>query len=243
MSVKDAIKGFALVCQTDGRIKTVASDPGSIFAGEVPAENLASLGSHSSSGKFLDFIALLNKEHKAVDWVLNLDQGSERADYSLSGIKHNDDLYVIGTMVHDHLKEAKEYISTLHDAGSFESGHPFKIIEEMISRRISGESGIYDELARLNNELINLHRELTKNNRQLQDALNDVKTLKGLIPICASCKKIRDGEGYWQQVEEYVARHTEAEFSHGLCDECAHKLYPDYFPDQKNEEKTTPPGS
>ena len=243
MNDKVEIKGFALICQADGRIKTVASDTISLFAGKGPTENLAFLGSHSSSEKLLNFIALLNKEQKAVDWVFSLNEGSEVSGFSLSGIKLNGDLYIIGIKVHDHLIEAKEYISALQKAGSFASGQPFKTIEQMISQRISGETGIYDELTRLNNELINLQRELTKNNRQLQDALNDVKTLKGLIPICASCKKIRDGQGYWQQVEEYVARHTEAEFSHGICDECAHKLYPDYFPDKKNEETTTPPGS
>lgn len=64
---------------------------------------------------------------------------------------------------------------------------------------------------------------------ELQDSLDNIKTLKGLVPICASCKKIRDDKGYWQQVEVYVSQHTEADFSHGLCDECAHKLYPEYF--------------
>ena len=71
---------------------------------------------------------------------------------------------------------------------------------------------------------------------ELQDSLDNIKTLKGLVPICSSCKKIRDDKGYWKQVEEYVAEHTEADFSHGLCDECAHKLYPEYFPDKKNHE-------
>jgi hypothetical protein len=70
---------------------------------------------------------------------------------------------------------------------------------------------------------------------ELQESLDNVKTLKGLVPICSSCKKIRDDGGYWQQVEEYVAKHTEADFSHGLCDECAHTLYPEYFKDKKNK--------
>ena len=70
---------------------------------------------------------------------------------------------------------------------------------------------------------------------ELKAALANIKQLKGLIPICASCKKIRNDGGYWQQVEEYVADHTDADFSHGLCDECAHNLYPDYFKDKKNK--------
>jgi hypothetical protein len=63
--------------------------------------------------------------------------------------------------------------------------------------------------------------------KSLQDSLSKIKTLSGMLPICASCKKIRDDEGYWNQIETYIARHSEAEFSHGICPECAKKLYPD----------------
>jgi hypothetical protein len=62
---------------------------------------------------------------------------------------------------------------------------------------------------------------------ELQDALANVKTLRGLIPICASCKKIRDDQGYWTQLETYLAQHSDAEFSHSLCLDCLRKLYPD----------------
>lgn len=65
---------------------------------------------------------------------------------------------------------------------------------------------------------------------QLQEALSRVKTLTGLLPICASCKKIRDDDGYWHQVEEYIMDHSEADFSHGICPDCMHKLYPDFYP-------------
>jgi PAS domain S-box-containing protein len=68
---------------------------------------------------------------------------------------------------------------------------------------------------------------------ELQDALTQVKTLSGLLPICASCKKIRDDEGYWNQIETYIQEHSEAEFTHGICDECAKKLYPDIFMDDE----------
>jgi DNA repair exonuclease SbcCD ATPase subunit len=62
---------------------------------------------------------------------------------------------------------------------------------------------------------------------QLQEALANIKTLRGLIPICAACKKIRDDTGYWNQLEGYLHTHTEAEFSHGICPECVRRLYPD----------------
>jgi len=68
--------------------------------------------------------------------------------------------------------------------------------------------------------------ELRRSNDALQKALRDVKILRGLIPICASCKKIRNDGGFWQQLEEYIGEHSEAEFSHGICQPCVKKLYP-----------------
>lgn len=63
--------------------------------------------------------------------------------------------------------------------------------------------------------------------RELQDALAKVKTLSGLLPICASCKKIRDDQGYWTQLEGFIRDHSEAEFSHSICPECRKKIYGD----------------
>ena len=63
-----------------------------------------------------------------------------------------------------------------------------------------------------------------------EDALAHVKTLRGLLPICAGCKKIRDANGEWEQMEIYVSRHSNAEFSHGFCDECFRRLYPGIDP-------------
>ena len=61
----------------------------------------------------------------------------------------------------------------------------------------------------------------------LQDALANVKSLSGLLPICASCKKIRDDKGYWSQVESYIQKHSDATFTHGMCPDCIKKWYPD----------------
>jgi PAS domain S-box-containing protein len=71
-------------------------------------------------------------------------------------------------------------------------------------------------------------QEETRNRllKELQEALSRIKTLKGLIPICANCKKIRNDQGFWLQVEDYVKQHTEADFSYGLCEDCVQKLYP-----------------
>jgi len=68
---------------------------------------------------------------------------------------------------------------------------------------------------------------------ELQDALAKVKLLSGLLPICASCKKIRDDQGYWKQIEVYIQSHSEAEFTHGICPDCAQKLYGKYIKEGK----------
>lgn len=64
---------------------------------------------------------------------------------------------------------------------------------------------------------------------KLQHALNNIKTLKGLVPICAHCKKIRNDEGYWRQIEEFIQDHSEAHFSHGICPDCAPAFYPEFY--------------
>jgi CheY-like chemotaxis protein len=75
---------------------------------------------------------------------------------------------------------------------------------------------------------VNTHIKLHRTLKELQYALKDIRTLSGLIPICASCKKIRDDKGYWNQVEEYIEERSDAQFSHGICPKCRDELYPDY---------------
>jgi HAMP domain-containing protein len=92
------------------------------------------------------------------------------------------------------------------------------------------------DLIAMNQRLI---QEISERNRvaaewqktviELQEAMANVKILKGLLPICAECKKIRNDDGYWQQIESYVRDHTEAEFSHSICPDCMRKLYPEFI--------------
>ena len=62
---------------------------------------------------------------------------------------------------------------------------------------------------------------------QLREALDSVKVLQGLLPICAGCKKIRDDGGYWNEMEVYIQQHTNAHFSHGICPHCVQQFYPE----------------
>ena len=98
----------------------------------------------------------------------------------------------------------------------------------------SGE--IMEELSKVNNDLVNLTRSLQKKNAELERAKEKIKTLSGLVPICAHCKSIRDDGGYWSMLETYIQKHSDATFSHGICPKCAKEIYPEHyqfmFPDE-----------
>ena len=72
--------------------------------------------------------------------------------------------------------------------------------------------------------------ELRRLNNELKIALDNVKVLSGLLPICANCKKIRDDKGYWEAVDGYFTKHSDVQFTHGICPDCIEKFYPEYKP-------------
>jgi PAS domain-containing protein len=82
-------------------------------------------------------------------------------------------------------------------------------------------------MSRLGDEVVNLGRDLERRNRELQRALDENKVLRGILPICMYCKRIRDEGGRWTQLELYVAQRSEAAFSHGMCAECEKQHFPD----------------
>ena len=95
-----------------------------------------------------------------------------------------------------------------------------KGLREQIRRRDQAEQ----EVRNYRDNLEILVEERTK---KLKESLEEVKILSGMLPICANCKKIRDDKGYWNQLESYIGKHSGATFSHGICPECAHKIYPE----------------
>ncbi|MBN1627162.1 MAG: response regulator transcription factor [Deltaproteobacteria bacterium] len=77
--------------------------------------------------------------------------------------------------------------------------------------------------------MIEMQDRLEAKVKELQKALDEIKTLQGILPICSFCKKIRDDQGYWNQVEAYVSKHSDAQFSHAICPECMKKHYPEFI--------------
>lgn len=96
---------------------------------------------------------------------------------------------------------------------------------EFLSMRVGAELYRHYIEESLKRRVTERTKELEDANRQLKQALSEIETLQGIIPICSSCKKIRDDQGFWQHVESYVSRHSKATFSHAICPECIEKYY------------------
>jgi PAS domain S-box-containing protein len=102
-------------------------------------------------------------------------------------------------------------------------------IEATVARDSENDTPVWRATVSDVTERVRAEEERERLILELQDALAQVRTLSGLIPICASCKKIRDDEGFWNQLEAYIQEHSEAEFTHSICPECAKKLYPELY--------------
>jgi hypothetical protein len=104
----------------------------------------------------------------------------------------------------------------------------------MINDRISGTIGYIEDVSeriKREKELLDRLAERERLIEELKAAAAEIKTLSNFLPICANCKKIRDDKGYWDQIESYISKHAGVSFSHGICPECAKKLYPEFYED------------
>jgi phosphoserine phosphatase RsbU/P len=149
--------------------------------------------------------------------VLMPEQNGVETCRQIKRCAHLQDIPIIMVTADNDLSNLKEAFA----AGAMDYiSKPVNSIE--LLARVSSALTLKSEMDRRKNREL----ELRRSNEELQQALKEVKVLRGLIPICASCKKIRNDGGFWQQLEEYLGEHSEAEFSHGLCQPCIKKLYP-----------------
>ena len=176
------------------------------------ASTLLNLGGEATSHKIdLILMDILMPEQDGVETCRQIKRCAHLQDVPVIMVTAKNDL--------SNLKEAfaagaMDYISK-----------PVNSVE--LLARVSSALLLKQEMDRRKNREL----ELRRSNEELQKALKEVKVLRGLIPICASCKKIRNDGGFWQQLEEYLGEHSEAEFSHGLCQPCIKKLYPGVYQD------------
>ena len=144
---------------------------------------------------------------------------------------------------------ADNFITKPYDDASLLSRIQYILVNKELRRGLSADMGmelffrghryfinsdriqILDLLISAYEQALEQKIKLEQTNKELQDALATIKTLSGIVPICARCKKIRDENGEWKPVEAYVGQHSDASFSHGVCPDCAKVLYPDLVKD------------
>lgn len=119
----------------------------------------------------------------------------------------------------------QEHVFRGYDAGAVD--YLFKPVEPNLLR---SKVNVFCELSAQRFVIQEQLREIQAKNEVLNRQLEEIKTLRGLVPICARCKNVRDDSGFWQTIEAYVCEHSEAEFSHSLCPGCADVLYPEIGP-------------
>jgi len=124
------------------------------------------------------------------------------------------------------------FLSALDDTAdkvrAFHAGGIDYITKPFMAEEVLARIGAHLAIKRLQTELMTQNARLKALNQELQEALGEIKVLKGILPMCANCRKIRDEKGHWASLEIYIRTHTDTNFSHGLCPECAEKLYPDW---------------
>ena len=127
-----------------------------------------------------------------------------------------------------HAHDTANYHTAFHYLEKYMDVHN-KIVNEETARKTAELRAIFEvEKMEQEKEIYRLKNvELAHANQKLQEALDNIKVLSGLVPICSHCKKIRDDKGFWNQLETYISKHSDATFSHGICPDCLRELYPD----------------
>jgi hypothetical protein len=211
----------ALLVDRDGALVRVLRDEAGLCKNVSVGQSIVNLVDVSSRTKIVRFMEELRLQKVAFDWEVGFITGDAVTGMHMFGRSANENvlhMLLVGLLAPD-------------SGQSDVTRAACRDLSEQLCALPDQERESLDDLTRLNNELSNLHRALAKKNvqlqqvaRELQESLDQVKVLRGLLPICASCKKIRDDKGYWNQLEQYLTQYTDVKLTHGLCPDCE-KVY------------------
>ncbi len=219
-----------LVVFNEGLFKTIASSKQQELALQTSEDRLNLVLEGSQLG-FWDWNAVTNEVYFSHTWKEMLGYTEDEVGNDLSEWDkrvHPDDKEAVYADLNAHLEGKTPFYENEHRVlckdGSYkwilDRGQVMSRTEDGKPLRVTGTHADITEKKEIELEKQRLTQEL-------QTALNDVKVLSGLLPICSSCKNVRDDNGYWDKIETYISRHSDADFSHGICPDCAKKLYPD----------------
>lgn len=198
-------------------------------------ERLEQTLSGTHCGTFLhDFITMSIDFDAQAQHLLGISKPQISFDGWLE-IIHSDDRQRIASVIQEGLNNLKSHINITFRIIKKEKVRHLKIdsFVKYRNRKPYRTYGLVQNITKIKEN----EEELRKKNIELQKALSEIKTLRGIIPICVKCKKIRDDKGFWTMVEKYIEAHSDAHFSHGICQDCAEELYRDqpWYKKHKNQ--------
>ncbi len=202
----------------------------------LPELNGKSLADYSDPEGKLLFVAFVDtvKKHNEgfVPYMWQWKDDPSRITHKLSFVKEFEPWgWIIGTGIY--LDDVEQEIAAVTRTFTYISTAILLLVALLSAYIIKQGIHTTQKRKQAEEELLRYHSRLeimvVERTAELENALSEVKKLSGLLPICASCKKIRDDKGYWKQIEEYIRDHSEAEFTHSICEECTDKLYPGLF--------------
>ena len=205
---------------------------------DLVGKNMSDFTDPEGKRVFMEFVKTVREKHEGyVPYMWQWNADSSRIVPKLSFVKEYRPWgWIIGTGIY--LEDVRQEVAAMSQKMMFFAAVILSFVtiiawyqiyqtlnEVKIRQRAEAELIEYKDQLEIKVEQRTV--ELSRANAELQKTLNDMATLKGTIPICMYCKKIRDDEGSWSQLEKYISEHSEAEFSHGLCDKCMELHYPD----------------
>jgi hypothetical protein len=222
---------MVLECSERGALLKIRRDDLGLLHGIAPGIFFHHLVERGCLDKAFAFLAELKQRGSAFGWELQVSPASLPTTLYVGGVVQNGLLLIFGTRTRGGLLRFSQYFM---DKGQGRV-EPEPMPEPIPLARILDERelALQEQLSCKQNQLANLKKVLSRKSARLKQVIAELKaaragfhTLRSLLPICSSCKKIRDEQGYWQQIEKYFKDHTGVQFTHSICPECAQNLYP-----------------
>lgn len=222
---------MVLECNDRGALLTIQRDDLGLLHGIAPGFPFHHLVGRGSLDKAFAFLAELKKRGSAFGWELQVSLTSHPTALYVGGLVKNGLLLIFGTRTRGGLLRFSRYFLDQPGCGTEE-----KTLQEPIPLpRIldARELALQEQLSTTQNQVANLKRVLARKSARLKHIIAELQAARAglfsfqrLLPICSSCKKVRDDRGDWQQIEPYFKNHAGLQFTHSICPDCVQTLYP-----------------
>ena len=185
---------------------------------ELLGSHFIDLFSGDDNQRVCDLMRIMTTEPNTItyDAPVHLNQSQVTIDIFPLGEAESTSIIIIHDVTA--LRQAEGALRKAHDE-----------LEQRVEERTLELSKVNKHLKNEIEERKRTEKEREKLINELQEAINEIKTLRGILPLCSFCKKIRDDKGYWEQVDVYIDKYSEADISHGICPECLKKHYPEEY--------------